>query len=817
MKTTISLRLFHLLLASTLLLIFAAQTTLGSPSNSAALDEEYHLGAGYAYLRTGDPRLSTEHPPLINVWNALPLIFLNPQLPLDSEAWQSAATDDFGDQFLWQVNYDRAIPIILLGRLPILFLGLLLGAIIFRFACDLFGVKAALLALTLFAFDPNLIAQARLSTTDLGLSLTMTLAIWRLWSWLEKPTRRNLIILGVATGAALTAKFSGLLLAPMFVLVALIHPLNTDQSYGRAIVRRGLNLIIVGIIGLTVIWIVYGLEIRGGLPAATYWQGLIKIYTEYSQGYPTFLFGQISRTGWWYYFPITFLLKTPLPTLLLGVIGVVWIIKRRSIRTTASVWLPPALSMTAALFSPLAIGYRHILPILPFAIILAGQAANITFSKLNVRTATLLRIACCAILVAWIAVGTFSIFPHHLSYFNELVGGPAKADNVLVDSNLDWGQDLPALKTWMEQNKIDRVNLAYFGTALPAAYGIHYWPMPAFLHFIIGPELDSYNPYTPEPGWYAISATSLRMGLVYRDQNLYAFFRDRLPDARAGYSILLYKIEYPADTPIDRTVVVGTPVYSFSPQQLGLMPDHRLVVKWSDNPDAVIFAMRGSARYFLADRFPFGKDFHDALYSAGQIDRDALIVEARPAVEARLSQWQSDTLHLTDRTALEWPINFDGKLELIGAHLKATEISPDGNVDLTTYWRVIGNLDPSLQMFAHVLDQQDQIVAQYDGWQTAIRGLETGDVIAQRIHISLPVDISSGQYSLRLGLYNSDSSIRYLIRLPIGPAGDQVVLPSITIRRYALRVLPHGYRTCDFSVRNVRSGFPNRSGCAAKL
>ncbi|HZY44401.1 MAG TPA: glycosyltransferase family 39 protein [Anaerolineae bacterium] len=782
MKASSPLRPLQLLLVSTLLLIFAAQTTLGSSSNSAALDEEYHLGAGYAYLRTGDPRLSTEHPPLINVWNALPLTFLDPKLPLESEAWQNAATDDFGDQFLWQANYDHAVPIILLGRLPILFLGLLLGAIIFRFANDLFGVNAALLALTLFAFDPNLIAQSRLSTTDLGLALTMTLALWRMWSWLEKPTRRNLIILGVVTGTALMTKFTGLLLAPMFVCIALLHPLKPVQTYGRGIVRRVLSLMLVGIISLLVIWIVYGFEIRGGLPAATYWQGLVKIYTEYSQGYPTFLFGQISRTGWWYYFPITFLLKTPLPTLLLCFIGVVLTLKQRMLRQTSVAWLPAALSMTAALFSPLAIGYRHILPILPFAIILAGQAANITFAKLNVRTGYQLRMAGSVILIGWIAIGTLSISPHHLSYFNELIGGPAKSDNVLVDSNLDWGQDLPALKDWMAHNKIDRVNLAYFGTALPAAYGINYWPMPAFLHFIIGPELDSYNPYTPEPGWYAISATSLRMGLVYREQDLYAFFHDKIPDARAGYSILLYKIEYPTDTPIDRSVIVGTPTYAFSPEQLGVTPGHRLVVKWADNPDAMIFAMNGSARYFLADRFSFSKDFHDALYSAGQIDHGTLNVDARSVVEAWLSQWQSDILHLTDRTVLNWPINFADKLELIGVHLKATEISPDGNVDLTTYWRVIGDLDPSLQMFVHVLDQHEKLVAQYDGWQTAIRGLEISDVIAQRIHISLPVDTSPGQYSLRLGLYNSDSSIRFSIRLPIGLARDQVVLPSITIR-----------------------------------
>ena len=119
----------HLIAAVLLLLVFLAKVLLASPANSAAFDEEYHFATGYAYLRTGDPRLSTEHPPLVNVWNALPLLFLDPKLPLDQPAWQNAITDDFGDTFLWrQTNPDRAVPIVLISRMPIAMLGLLLGA-----------------------------------------------------------------------------------------------------------------------------------------------------------------------------------------------------------------------------------------------------------------------------------------------------------------------------------------------------------------------------------------------------------------------------------------------------------------------------------------------------------------------------------------------------------------------------------------------------------------------------------------------------------------------------------------------------------------
>ena len=132
MKFKVYPRSWQLTLAAALLVIFTAQVALGSPANSAAFDEEYHLAAGYAYLRTGDPRLATEHPPLVNLWNALPLVLLDPTLPLASPAWQNAMPDDFGDAFLWQANLDQAVRIVLLGRLPIMALGVLLGAVVWR-------------------------------------------------------------------------------------------------------------------------------------------------------------------------------------------------------------------------------------------------------------------------------------------------------------------------------------------------------------------------------------------------------------------------------------------------------------------------------------------------------------------------------------------------------------------------------------------------------------------------------------------------------------------------------------------------------------
>jgi 4-amino-4-deoxy-L-arabinose transferase-like glycosyltransferase len=776
-----SQRPVYFIAAVLLLLVFLAQVLLASPANSAAFDEEYHFATGYAYLRTGDPRLSTEHPPLVNVWNALPLLFLDPKLPLDQPAWQNAATDDFGDMFLWQTNFDRAVPIVLISRLPIAMLGLLLGAIVFRWASSLFGMRAGLLALTLFAFDPNLIAQSRLSTTDLGLALMMTLAMWRMWAWLRKPTWLNLVLIGVASGAAITTKFTGVMLAPLFLLAGLLYPTAPNQRYLKALLIRVGQLIVAGLIALLCIWIVYGFEIKDGLPAATYWHGLIKIFTEYSQGYPTYLLGQISRTGWWYYFPVTFVLKTPLPTLILLVVGFIVIFTRREARCTAAAWLPPLFLMGFALISPLAIGYRHILPVLPFVIVVAGGAAQVLLPDRQAQY-RVVRGACGVGLVAWLVMGTLTIYPHHLSYFNEIAGGPAQADRVLVDSNLDWGQDLPALKQVLQDRNLTCINLSYFGTALPAAYGVRYSPLPGFLHFLYGADVNAYNPYTPEPGWYAISNTSRRLGTVWSNPDLYTYFRDQTPIDHAGYSISLYEVKYPPETPVTRAVIIGTPTFYVPTATLGLAPNTRVNVKWVDNPDSIVL-VDGPARYITDNPLPFDKSLRKEFKAAAQQSDGVWIVDAQPIVARHIAEWQAPKPQLPDGASADWPLRFNDQIDLIGFKADPLTTTAGSEIDLTTYWRVSGDIDTCapLAMFVHVANDQAGIAGQYDGWNTALRGLEVGDVIVQHVRIPIKPDATAGTYNLQIGLYATDSGQRWIAKTPAGQTTDRVILAPIEI------------------------------------
>ncbi|MGB4873484.1 MAG: glycosyltransferase family 39 protein, partial [Candidatus Promineifilaceae bacterium] len=198
------------------LAVMAAQAALASPLKSAAFDEEYHLAAGYAYLKTGDFRMSTSHPPLVDTLGALPLLLDTITLPTDHPSWAASDYFIFSDVFLWQAN-DNAQEMLVYGRIAIIALAVLLAAVLFVWARQMAGPLAGWMALALAVFEPNLIANGRLLTTDLGLALFMTLTMWRLWVWLERPSRRNLILTGILAGCTMAAKFTGLMVWPMIV------------------------------------------------------------------------------------------------------------------------------------------------------------------------------------------------------------------------------------------------------------------------------------------------------------------------------------------------------------------------------------------------------------------------------------------------------------------------------------------------------------------------------------------------------------------------------------------------------------------------
>ena len=252
-----------------------------------------------------------------------------------------------------------------------------------------------------------------------------------------------------------------------------------------------------------------------------------------------FLAGSYRTDGWWWFFPFAFLIKTPISVIVLFAAGGVLALNRwwRFVDNDAMyVMLPPAVFLAAAMLAKLNIGLRHILPIYPFALLLGGYA----IAKLCAERPKPFRPALAAL--GLLAIVEFALVcPHYLAFFNQLVGGPSHGHEYLVDSNIDWGQDLKGLKQWMNQHDVHHINLSYFGSADADYYGINCTYLPG------GPFFDDKRVSRPSlPGFVAVSVTNLR-GVYFAEsaRGMYQPLLDMQPAAVIGYSIYVYWIDQP--------------------------------------------------------------------------------------------------------------------------------------------------------------------------------------------------------------------------------------------------------------------------------
>jgi len=551
--------------AAVLLFFFLALDS--AVGDSPTMDEQNHIARGLAFLRTGDPRLSVEHPPLINVLSALPLLTMPElRLPTDHPSWERReGWYEFADLFLWQYNHDVE-RIVFLARLPIIYLLLGLALAGYRLARRVWGGAAGPVALTLLLFEPNLLAHGRYATTDLGGTLFTFVAtglLWRLWQEPGRWNWRRWAWAALAVGLAFGSKMSALGFAVVWGVLAILPLYPTGgRSALRGAALRLAQLAAAGVTALLVVWAIYGFQwgafafISPGLaplnrwagPMPTFWAGVEQIARLSGGGRAqSFLLGRFSDTGFAAYFPVAFAVKTPLVVLAAVALAAGLLLRdgrtrRRALFLLLAGLLFFGLTMTGALN----IGYRHALPMLPYLLVLASglAAPELAGRRLFGRPALSLRRVGVAAAGLTVAVALW-IHPHYLSYFNPIAGGPANGYRVLIDSNVDWGQDLLRLRRWMGQSGVTSVRLGWFGTADPAYYAIAYEPLPglgrdAFFRLWWAVPFD---PAQPEPGVYAISATSLwETPLRPEEKHVYAWFRAHEPSARVGYSILIYEV-----------------------------------------------------------------------------------------------------------------------------------------------------------------------------------------------------------------------------------------------------------------------------------
>jgi len=560
-----------------LLVTLCAQVLASACTTSPTFDEPYHIVRSYVYLETGDSALLAQggHPPLANMLSVLPLLLRSDiVMPPHQPGWPDVThfRDVFrvADEFFWRIGND-AEGMIHRARLPVMLLSVSLAGLVFLWARELNGIWAGLLALLLYVFDPNVLAHSSVVTTDLGGALFAFASIYCLWRFCQKPSWGGLVLTGILFGLAQATKFSALILAPVFGILLLIWVFVAPESAERFAwsSRRsplpGTRLRRVGrafalcaavfLIGFVVLWGVYGFEVgtllphqeshpvldrfipwghpgirravyavaeNTPLPAPAYFAELAWLRDYARRGHSSFLMGEYGRTGWWFYFPVAFLIKTPIPTLILLAAAVVQSVRSRDGLNELFLLVPMLLFFVAGMASSIDIGYRNILLVLPLVFVYVSKAAT--------KAAARWMQVGLALLCIWCIVSTMAIAPHYLAYFSELVGGADNGYKYLVDSNLDWGQDLKNLKWHMDARGIRTVYLSYFGTADPSYYGIDFAAMPE-----CAPAPDAPTAY------YAISATSLQNVYAQGDGSSH-WLAQYEPLDKVGYSIFVYRL-----------------------------------------------------------------------------------------------------------------------------------------------------------------------------------------------------------------------------------------------------------------------------------
>jgi hypothetical protein len=533
-------------------------------TTSAVYDEIVHESAGYTALRFGEFRFNPDHPPLVGRLAALPLMAMDLHFPVDDAAWKMGRPYEVGRRFLYRWNDgDR---LLLRSRMMILLLAAALAALVFLWSRATAGRAAAGLSLLLAATNPDVLAHGQVVTTDMAAALFIFATVFAFARVVDRLTAGRVLVAGLALAGAIASKFSALILFPVLGVLAVIVAWRDERPLARLGKLAGaiVAMVVIAYVGL---WASYAFRfaatedpafeasipwdrLRPDEPALAraidvargahlfpepYLWGFVRFF-KHQQARPSFLLGAHSDDGFAGFFPLSFAVKTPVALLVLIALAIGLRASRRvASRGDAFLWVPILLYAAVSLTRGINIGHRHLLPLYPFLFVVAGRCA--TWAAASARRWPRVLVAGLAL---WNAGAALFIHPHYLSYFNELAGGPSRGYRILVDSSLDWGQDLRGLKPYMEAHGIPRVKLSYFGTADPAYYGIACDMLPSYLA-LPREVVRSFGPGDV----LAVSATNLQgVYLEPEDKPMMERLRREKPVGRVGYSILIFRPDF---------------------------------------------------------------------------------------------------------------------------------------------------------------------------------------------------------------------------------------------------------------------------------
>ena len=622
---------------------------------SLVFDEPAHIVGGLNCWKNNDYSMTPDNGLLPQKIIAFPLLFLKAEVPPpESREWNDNAPEQIQKKLLFG-DFKETGRILFSARTAILCISVLTGLAVFFISRSIFGTAGGFVSLILYSFCPSILAHSRFATSDLVATSTFLMSVWAFWRLLHKINIPNVLLSSISLAFLCLSKMSFFIIIPACLALILLKmaektPVMICSKWKRreldtqsAQLKTFICLIVVNILLVTaIIWAFYGfryemhpkvslvnkasiernwnnLIVKTGtvgkianfarekqiLPEAFIY-GFLSVY-QYSKHRYSFMNGELSETGWWTFFPYAFLTKTPVPFFIILILAIFAIRRKPSHaerneveNSNGSLFgkfhdiLPYLVFIIIyflfAVVSKINIGHRHILPIYPPLFIICGGisylfASNATDIIRKLRLPAIL-------LVAWFCLDSLSAWPDYLSYFNRLAGGPENGYKHLVDSSLDWGQDLSNVNPTLEKHKeLNSKNLyiSYFGVDIPERFSIQAKILPGYHLF------DRKSVFRLEEGTYIISATMLQMvyfaemlynetGLVnsqldeelfvksrdaaeheiskfggnpdanhepskdYRIYNmlrfakLYIYLRDRKPDASVGHSMLVFKL-----------------------------------------------------------------------------------------------------------------------------------------------------------------------------------------------------------------------------------------------------------------------------------
>ena len=479
---------------------------------SHTYDEPAHIACGMEWLSKGQYSYEAQHPPLARVMTALLPYLFGAHSMGHPTMWAEGAA------ILSANPYDKTLALARLGILPFFWLA---AWVVYQWSKRTLGELTALFATFLFTFLPPVLAHSGLATTDMALTATFGAAFLTMLIWMQTPTWKWSVLFGISLAAAVLSKFSVLAFFPSAAVVALLVYFVIERPTPGFILEfvrtRSLRFAVALGVALMLIWAGYRFSFVNNVPAPELFKGIQDVMQHNAEGHPSYLLGKNGNTGWWYFYLVDLTFKTPLALLVLLVVGMVECWKNR--RTPGGrYWIPAAFALGilifASLFSRINIGVRHVLPMYFGFCIIAAAGAGRLWSAKSAAAQWIL-----AALLFWMATTSILSHPDYLPYFNQLAGD--QPEKILVESDLDWGQDLKRLLARLHQLGATDANIQVHGYALTR-------PL---------------NPEAPAPGWNAVSLTVLkvtRMGLGEMKPEFDPWPNWTQPTERVGKSILLY-------------------------------------------------------------------------------------------------------------------------------------------------------------------------------------------------------------------------------------------------------------------------------------